>query len=107
MGIGKSRDGGICRIELDGTIDVSCAADLKALLLDALAKGQEICVSLGKVSELDATAIQLLWAASREGEQRGVKFGVLEPPDAVRESLGQLGLPLAAIFGSTGQSSAG
>ena len=46
MGVDLSRDDKCCRVQLDGTIDISCAADLKASLLLALETGQEICVSL-------------------------------------------------------------
>ena len=82
MSVGLSQDGGCCRIQLDGAIDIACAAEMKASLLQALETGQEICVSLNGATELDVTAVQLLWAAGRDAKRRGLGFSVTESAGA-------------------------
>jgi anti-anti-sigma factor len=61
-------------IRLEGLIDISCAAELKKLLLQAFANGKEMRVSLERAGDLDVTAVQLLWAAVREARKSGVGF---------------------------------
>jgi len=63
-------------IRLEGAVDVGCAADLKALLVERLKSGSEVRVSLEEATVLDVTAIQLLWAASREAKKLGVTFAL-------------------------------
>jgi len=57
---------GWCLIRMEGEVDISSAADLKKLLIDAVASGKELRVDLERATELDVTALQLLWAAERE-----------------------------------------
>ncbi len=95
MSIALSHDGGCCQIQLDGAIDISCAADLKESLVQALEMGEEISISLAGTTDLDVTAVQLLWAAARDAEQRRLGFTVVEPPELCR-SLADAGLELPA-----------
>lgn len=95
MSIALSQDGGGCRMELAGALDISCAADLKALLVQALETGQEISISLAETTELDVTAVQLFWAAARDAEQRRIGFAVTRPPELCRK-LVDAGLELPA-----------
>ena len=48
--------------------------ELKKVMLQALASGKEMLVDLRRATELDVTAIQLLWAAEREARKSGRKF---------------------------------
>jgi len=61
-------------LHLQGDVNISSAAELKQLLLAALARGKAIQVDLGSVTEVDITALQLLWAAEREAKAAGVEF---------------------------------
>lgn len=61
-------------VRLEGAIDVSAAAELKKHLIDALASGRDVSVALDGASDLDVTAVQLLWAARRQAEVSGVAF---------------------------------
>jgi anti-anti-sigma regulatory factor len=79
-------------IRLEGAIDITCAAELKTLLLTALGSGREICVSLQEATELDVTAVQLLWAAEREAREAGNGFAFAGPvPEAISIALGHEG----------------
>jgi len=71
-------------IRLEGAIHIACAAELKTLLLTALDSGSEVCVSLGGATGLDATSIQLLWAAERQARATGSGFAFV---GTVQESL--------------------
>src|ERR1035438_10706759 len=59
-------------IRLEGEVDITSAAELKKLLLQALASGKEVQLDLESAEELDVTALQLLRAAEREA--RGSKL---------------------------------
>jgi anti-anti-sigma regulatory factor len=80
-----------------GVLDISRAAALKEQLLKALASGSGISFSLEEVTELDITALQLLWAAQRAAEGRLRVLGEL-PAEVVR-ALAETGVEsvLAAI----------
>ena len=95
MSIALSHDGGCCRMELDGAIDISCAADLKASLLQALETGEEISISLTGTTELDVTAVQLLWAAGARSRAAEPRIQVTQPPELCR-LLADAGLELPA-----------
>jgi len=99
MGIAPSNTKQSGLLQLKGVVDISEAAELKAALLEVLATGETIHVSLEAVSELDVTAFQLLWAARREAKQRGLKFmpeGQMPLP--VKNALSDLGLEACAFF---------
>jgi anti-anti-sigma regulatory factor len=92
------RSEGFCTIRLDGAIDIANAAELKSLLVQALASGNlaspilaspfQVQVSLGAATDLDVTAVQLLWAATRQAKTSGVDFSILEPvPESVTAAL--------------------
>lgn len=75
-------------IRLDGAVDITCAAELKSLLIEALASGKPVEASLESVTDLDVTATQLLWAARREAETSGVGFALLDPiPEPLTSAL--------------------
>jgi anti-anti-sigma regulatory factor len=58
-------------IRLEDAIGIACAAELKKLLLQALESGKEVSVSLEGATDLDVTAVQLLWAAVRKKRKSG------------------------------------
>jgi anti-anti-sigma regulatory factor len=61
----------LCRIRLEGAIDIGCAAELKTLLVQALHSGPRVRLAIDGATHLDVTAIQLLWAAEREASRSG------------------------------------
>jgi anti-anti-sigma regulatory factor len=80
-------------IGLEGAVDISSAAELKALLLRALNTGKKVRVTLDKATDLDVTAVQLLWAAEREASKASVGFSFAGPaPAEVSAALGEAGL---------------
>ena len=61
-------------ITFEGSIGIADAANLKSLLIGALATGKETHIALEQATDLDVTAVQLLWAAQREARKRGIGF---------------------------------
>jgi anti-anti-sigma factor len=81
-------------VRLEGEIDVRCAEELKAALVDLVASGTKVYLDFGGVSEIDVTAIQLLWAAEREARQKGIALRTTAPlPESVRAILREAGFP--------------
>jgi anti-anti-sigma factor len=75
-------------VRLEGSIDIACAADLKALLVEALTSAKDVQVSLAGATYLDVTAVELLWAAAREARGKTVKFAFAdEVPESVSGAL--------------------
>jgi hypothetical protein len=70
---------GLCEIRVSGAINIAGATDWKKCLLQALAGGTEMRLRLELGSELDITALQLLWAAEREARALGTRFTVVSP----------------------------
>jgi anti-anti-sigma factor len=79
-------------VRLEGEVDISLAAELKGLLLQALSTGRETHLSLARVTALDVTAVQVLWAAERNARTSGVAFAldgqVPEPVSAALKNAG-------------------
>jgi anti-anti-sigma factor len=85
----RSRIPGVIRLE--GEIDIASARALKEALLDALTAAGESRISLAAVTGVDATAVELLWAAEREAKAAGIALALEGPVpktlrDAVREA---------------------
>jgi anti-anti-sigma regulatory factor len=90
-------------IQLEGAIDVGCAAELKELLIEKLKSGLAVQVALESATVLDVTAVQLLWAASREAQRVGVEFGFKgQSPEAVRSALAEAGIEEFPVPAATG-----
>ena len=88
-------------IGLEGVVDISSVAELKALLLRALNSGKKVRVSYGVATDLDVTAAQLLWAAEREGNKAGEGFAYAGPaPAALSAALGESGFQQFLVTGS-------
>lgn len=79
-------------VALDGAIDISSAAELKAALLEALGSGSKTSVSLEAGTYMDVTAVQLLWAAAEQARRSGGSFEVSgQVPAAVASALADAG----------------
>lgn len=63
-------------VRLEGDVDIGRAAELKAALMEAIASRKEVCLDLDGVTDLDVTAVQLLWAAAREMEGAGGSLSI-------------------------------
>lgn len=61
-------------VALEGTIDISLAADLKAVLLESLNTGKPVSVAIGEGVAIDITGFQVLWAARQAATAQGVAF---------------------------------
>lgn len=46
------------------------------MLIEAISSGKDVQLYLAQASDLDVTAIQLLWAARREADKAGASFAV-------------------------------
>ena len=91
---------GLCLIRLEGEVNISSAAELKKLLIAALASGNELRVDLERATELDVTALQLLWAAEREARGSGTGFTLLgRVPEEISVALGDAGIEMFPISG--------
>lgn len=92
MPLTHERSDNLSKIRLEGDIDIGCAAELKGLLVQALGSGKEVQVSLGSATDLDVTAVQLIWAARRAASASAVEFSVTGPvPEPLTSTLLQAG----------------
>jgi anti-anti-sigma factor len=66
----------MCLIRLEGELNIASAAELKKILVEALAGEAELQVELGNASELDVTMLQLLWAGERAARAAGKRFAL-------------------------------
>jgi ABC-type transporter Mla MlaB component len=81
-----------CILRLEGEIDVTCSAELKRGLIEAISSGKEVQLDLAQASDLDVTALQLLWAARREAEKTGASFAAAgDVPGNIGSAVGEAG----------------
>jgi anti-anti-sigma regulatory factor len=100
--VSLKQDGAQSRIRLEGAIDIGCAQELKKLLLQGLKAGSEVRVMLTDVTDLDVTAVQLLWAAKREARASSVGFAFEgQMPEPVSAALAEAGFEAFAATGET------
>jgi anti-anti-sigma regulatory factor len=66
----------LCLVRLVGEVDIGCAAELKRGLVAALESGKPVRVDLAGATDLDVTALQLLWAAGRKAAGSGIGFAL-------------------------------
>jgi len=109
VGVTLEQDEQRSLIRLEGSIDIGCAAELKALLVQAIQSGvqsgtqstcqstcqpsREVRVQQEAATDLDVTAAQLLWAAQREAKNAGVAFTFAgETPEAAWAALANAGI---------------
>jgi anti-anti-sigma factor len=77
---------------LDGEIKIASAAELKKFLLQALEARAEVRVNLEHVTDVDVTALQLLWAAEREARASGTEFRLVgHAPKEVLTAANEIG----------------
>jgi len=74
MEITTLQTGPSCLIRLDGEITLTCAEEIKGALLSWLAGNKDLELDLENATEVDLTALQLLFAAAREATQRGQRM---------------------------------
>jgi len=79
-------------LRLDGEIGVTSAAEIKTSLLEALSAGKETRIDLAHATDLDVTAMQLLWAARQAFSVSGIKLALANPvPDPILSELRDMG----------------
>jgi anti-anti-sigma regulatory factor len=66
-------------INLEGSVNIACAAELKSLLMEALSERQPLIVHLEEATDLDVCIVQLLVAALRESKQVGMNCTLAGP----------------------------
>ncbi len=68
--------GAIPLLRIEGEADISTSAELRSLLLQALAAGKGLRVDLEKATDLDITAMQLLVATERDAAKSNMPFSL-------------------------------
>ena len=63
-------------IRLEGDFTLTSAAELKDMLLEGLASGNDLRLDLEHAGEIDITVMQLLWAAGREADRTGAGIAI-------------------------------
>jgi anti-anti-sigma factor len=63
-------------VRLEGEIDIRSAAELKQILVEAMASATGFEMDVAGATEMDITALQLLWAAQQEAGKRGTGLTV-------------------------------
>jgi anti-anti-sigma factor len=71
LSVNREQNEGHSIVRLEGELNVTSAADLRNLLLEGLGAGKELHLDLERVTEIDITVLQLLWAAGCEAQRTG------------------------------------
>ncbi len=93
MPVALEQHEGLCIFHFEGEINIISAAQFKVDLGKALASRAELRLDLERATELDVTALQLLWAAEREACGIGRAFTVSGAiPDGILRAVIEAGL---------------
>jgi anti-anti-sigma regulatory factor len=80
-------------VRLEGVLDIAFAAEMKSVLLNALASKKKLRLTLDGATELDITALQLLYAAERDAAKAGIPFALQgSVPDEISVAMADAGL---------------
>lgn len=72
-------------VSVHGAMTVANAAELKERFLEAFAPGRDVELSLGGVTEIDATGLQLLCSCHRTSVERGMGFKMKQESESLVE----------------------
>lgn len=78
-------------LPIDGEMTIYRAAELKDILLAALASVPALDIELRQVEEIDTSGVQLLLLAQREAATAGKSVRLVAHSAPVREALAMLG----------------
>ena len=80
-------------VRLEGAVDIASAVEIKSIILNVLASKKEIRLSLEDATEMDITAVQLLYAAERDAAKTGTSFALEgSVPDEISVAMTEAGL---------------
>ena len=74
-----TQDQTVSVIQLEGEIAIGTASELKGAFVEALSSGKDVRVDPSRVTDVDITALQLLWAAERKAAASGIRFVLAHP----------------------------
>jgi anti-anti-sigma regulatory factor len=86
-------------VALEGELVISTATELKEKLARALEAGSGVRISLARVSAMDITGFQLLWAAAGKARAAGIPLTFAHPaPEEIFAGLRAAGLDPAVLL---------
>lgn len=88
----QQREEAASRLRIDGEMTIYRAAELKEVLLAALAQAAVLELDLSAVTEIDGAGVQLLMLADKTAQQAQRRLRVAEISPAVREVFALLDL---------------
>jgi len=74
MAIDFTKESGRCCIVLSDVVDISHAAELKRILVQALQSNAPLCIQISGATAIDVTIVQLLWAAVHSASAAGTQL---------------------------------
>jgi anti-anti-sigma regulatory factor len=80
-------------VRMEGIVGIESAAETKSVLLNALASNKEIRLTLEGVTELDITALQLLYATENDAAKSGIVLALEgSVPNDISDAMTDAGL---------------
>ncbi|MGB0721947.1 MAG: STAS domain-containing protein [Gammaproteobacteria bacterium] len=74
--------GGYRVVTLTGDVDLSCAADSRRAILDAIQHGHNTLVDLAQVNYIDSSGIASLVEGYQKAREAGLEFGLVSVSDS-------------------------
>jgi len=79
-------------IECNAVFDITVVTDFKAMLLQAIAGGQQLVLEASHIERVDAAALQLLAALFRDAGPRGLEVSWSNPSESLTYAAKLVGL---------------
>jgi anti-anti-sigma regulatory factor len=80
-----------CVVRLQGDVDAADSGQLKGALVEAIAARKELHVEFAEATDLDVTAVQLLWAAKHAAGQANTSWTAEGIPEPILMALRETG----------------
>lgn len=98
MSVSVEQQEAIRVVHLGGEIAIASAMEVKEALVLALASGKDIYLDLEHATDLDITALQLLWAAKRGATESGGCFTIAgEAPESILNGVLEAGFEKRSV----------
>lgn len=73
-------------------MDISSSTELKAVMMAAISSRKDLEIDLNRATDLDLTAVHLLWSAKRDAAKNGTSFVLVKVPEGVTRALQYMGV---------------
>lgn len=90
-------------LSISGTCDISTIVEQKSTIVDHIERSESILIDCGDINRVDITFIQLIVAAQKAFDDRGLGFRLANASETLRTAITRSGFHFSADAGRISQ----